>query len=111
MRPLNGVFNLPHPKKNWNIRIATIKYLDLQHGLSTPDDQKQNTQQTNMSLFGWKKSNHLSAELFQTREFSQAFGDAPEQASDSSQTRSIAGLLWPCPISRISQINPKAFWT
>ena len=54
MRPLNGVFNLPHPKKNWNIRIAAIKYLDLQHGLSTPDDQKQNTQQTNKSLFGWR---------------------------------------------------------
>ena len=51
--------------------------------------------------------NHLSAELFQTREFSQAFGDAPEQASDSSQTRLIAGLLWPCPISRISHINQK----
>ena len=56
----------------------------------------------------WLK-NDLGAELFQTREFSQAFGDAPEQASDSSQTRSIAMLLWPCPIPRISQTNPKAF--
>ena len=52
MRPFIVVFNIPHPKKNWNIWIAPIKHLDSQNGLSTPDDQ--NTQLANKSLFGWK---------------------------------------------------------